>query len=100
MSVKDIVAFGLDIEFYQRFLCMTLIPPDDPIPSNCIHDFLTIIRTPPVLHKQFTQCPNTNQRHFWPIGTFHNSPSMTKGSPMMFCNWGEEIQFVTSFEQN
>jgi hypothetical protein len=34
MSVEDIVAFGVDIESYQRFLCMTSIPPDDPIPST------------------------------------------------------------------
>jgi hypothetical protein len=99
MSVEDVVAFGLDIESYQRFLCMTS-PPGDPIPSSCIYDFLTTIRTPPVLHKQFTQRPNTNQSHLWPIGTFHNSPSMTKGSPLKFCSQGDKIQFVTSFEQN
>jgi hypothetical protein len=63
ISVEDIVAFGLDIEFHQIFLCMTSIPPGDPIPSNCIYDFLTTIKTPPVLHKQFFQHPNTNQSH-------------------------------------
>jgi hypothetical protein len=99
MSVEDIFTNGLDIESYQIFLCMTSILPDDPIPSNCIYDILTTIRTPPVLHKQFTQRPNTNRSHFWRIGTFHDSPSITKGSPLKFCNQGDEIQFVTSFEQ-
>jgi hypothetical protein len=99
-SIDDVGAFGLNIESYQRFLCMTSIPPGDSIPSNCIYDFLTTIRTPPVLHKQFIQRPNTIQSHFWPIGTFLDSPSMTKGSPLKFCNRGDEIQFVTSFEQN
>ncbi len=91
MSVEDIVVFGLDTVSYQRFLRMTSIPPDDPIPSKCTYDFLTSIRTPQVLHKQFTQCPNTNRSHFWPIGTFHDSPSMMKWSPLKFYNWGDKI---------
>jgi hypothetical protein len=89
MSVEDVVSFGMNTESYQRFILMTSNQPDDPIPSNCIYDFLTTIRNPQVLHKQFA-----------PIRTFHDSPSMTKGSPLTFCNQGDEIQFVTSFEKN
>jgi len=100
MSVEDIVSFGMNTESYQRFILMTSNQPDDPIPSNCIYDFLTTIRNPQVLHKQFVQRPTTNQSHFWPIGTFHDSPSMTKGSPLMFYNQGDEIQFATTFEEN
>ena len=100
MSIGDIVAFGHDIESYRRFVCMTSIPPDDPISSHFIYDFLTTIRTPPVMHQRFSHCPNTLQSHIWPIGKFLDAPSMTKGSPLKFCCWGNENQFVTSFEQN
>ena len=34
------------------------------------------------------------------MGTFHDSPSMTKGSPLKFCNRCDEIQFIRSFEKN
>ena len=91
MSVEDIVAFGHDIESYHRFLCMSLVPPDDPNSSHCIYDFLTTIRTPTILHQKFSVCPNTLQSHFWPIGKFLDSPSMTKGSPLKFCCWKNEI---------
>jgi len=100
MSIEDILAFGNDIESYQRFLSMTSVPPDDPISSHCIYDFLTTIRTPPILHQQFLHRPNTLQSHFWPIGMFFDSPSMTKGSQLKFCCCANENQFVTSFEHN
>ena len=100
MSVEDIVAFDQDIESYHRFLHMTSVPPDNPILSHCIYDFLTTIRTPTVSHQQFSARPNTLQSHCWPMGKFLDSPSMTKGSLLKFCCWKSEIQFVTSFEQN
>lgn len=100
MSIEDIVVFGHDSDSYLRFLCMTSVPPSDHISSHCIFDFLTTIRTPPVLHQRFSHCPNQLQSHVWPIGTFIDSPSMTKGSPLKFCCRGNDNQFVTLFEQN
>ena len=100
MTIEDILVFGHDIESYQRFLSMTSVPPDDPISSHCIYDFLTTIRTPTVLHQQFSYCPNTLQSHYWPIGTFLDSPSMTKGSQLKFCCPANENQFVTSFKHH
>ena len=78
MTIEDILVFGHDIQSYQRFFSMTSVPPDDPISCQCIYDFLTTIRTPTVLHKQFSHCPDSLHSHFWPIGTFLDSPSMTK----------------------
>jgi hypothetical protein len=46
MSVEDIVSFGMNTESYQRFILMASNQPNDPIPSNCIYDFLTTIRNP------------------------------------------------------
>jgi hypothetical protein len=100
MSVEDIVSFGMNTESYQRFILMTSNQQDDPIPNNCIYDFLTTIRNPQVLHKQFAQRPTTNQSHFMANRNFSQFLINDKGSPLKFCNQGDEIQFVTSFEKN
>ncbi len=100
MSVEHIVHLGMDTDSYQRFLLMTSKEPEDPIRSNYTYDFLTTMRNSQVLHHKFTQTPTIDQSHVWQMGTFHDSPSMTKGSPLKFCNQCDEIQFITSFEKN
>ena len=100
MSVENIVHLGMDTDSYQRFLLMTSKEPEDPIQSNCMYDFLTTTRNPQVMHQKFIQTPTIDQSHVWQMGSFHDSPSMTKGSPLRFCNRCDEIQFITSFEKN
>jgi hypothetical protein len=75
---------------------MTFEETKTAIPEQCINDFLTAVRSPPVKHKQFSLLPSKSSLDIYPMNTFIDSPTMTRGLALKFCNKITEYQFVTS----
>jgi hypothetical protein len=96
-SIFDISNLGIDCGSYNRFMCITFIPPSSPIPTASVNNFLTTIRNPPVDHEMFSVLPVTSSSAIYSINSFLDLPTMTRGSPLKFCNKSPEAQFITSF---
>jgi hypothetical protein len=75
---------------------MTFDKTKTAIPEQCINDFLTTVRLPPVKHKRFSLLPSKSSLDIRPMNTFIDSTKMTRGSALKFCSKITEYQNVTS----
>jgi hypothetical protein len=96
-SIFDISNLGIYCGSYNRFMCIRFIPPPSSIPTASVNNFLRTICNPPVDNEMFSVLPVTSSSATYPINSFMDLPTITRGSPLKFCNKSPEAQFITSF---
>jgi hypothetical protein len=84
--ILDIAKLHFDDESFDRFNAITFEEPKMALPKQFISDFSTTVHSPPVMHKSFSVLPSTYVTDNCPIHTFFDSPTISRGSALKFCN--------------
>ena len=96
-TVDSIAALGFDTESFERFRGMRHVASvNGVVMQGHERDFLTTVRSPPVAHLPFAASTSRSKDDVRPMGTFTDSPLMSRGLDLKFSCTDEIQHHVTS----
>ena len=100
-TIQAIASLHADVSSQAHFHCMHWLHAHAlPVPHAYTRDFLTSVRSPMVEHLPFSSHTTTSKNDLRPLGTFTDSPLMSRGMDLKFsCTQAEEL-FITSIPSN
>jgi hypothetical protein len=99
-AVDSIAALGFDAESFGRFLGMPRVAQvDGVVNEGHERDFLTTVRSPPVEHVPFAAATSTSKDDVRPMGTFTDSPLMSRGVDLKFSCTNAMQHHITSMPE-
>ena len=99
-AVDSIAALGFDAESFWRFLGMPRVAQvDGVVNEGHERDFLTTVRSPPVEHVPFAAATSTSKDDVRPMGTFTDSPLMSRGVDLKFSCTNAMPHHITSMPE-